>query len=91
MRNLTCRRVTRYTGMRRSGIINVRQLAREQIGEDNTVLVGFGSYNGTVIVGESWGAEMEVMQVPIARTGSVDEQLHRESAENKLIIFDWGQ
>jgi erythromycin esterase-like protein len=74
--------------MKRAGMINVGQLAREQLGEDQVVLVGFGSYKGTVIAGESWGAEMEIMQVPIARTGSIEEQLHRESAENKLIIFD---
>jgi erythromycin esterase-like protein len=78
----------RYTDMKKSGMINVGQLAREQLGEDQVVLVGFGSYQGTVIAGDHWGAKMEVMPVPSAKSGSVEELLHSESPENKLIIFD---
>ncbi|WP_423146189.1 erythromycin esterase family protein [Rubrolithibacter danxiaensis] len=78
----------RYTDMKKAGMINVGQLVREQRGDKDVVLVGFGSYQGTVIAGESWGAPMGVMQVPEARPESVEEILHSESAENKLLIFD---
>jgi erythromycin esterase-like protein len=78
----------RFTDMRKEGMVNVGQLAREQIGEKEVVLVGFGSYQGTVIAADHWGAEMEVMPVPAARPGSIEEILHGASAENKLIVFD---
>lgn len=77
----------RYTDMVRHAMHNTGQLAREQYGEDNTVLVGFGSYLGTVIAGKRWGAPMELMPVPAARNGSVEDLLRQESAENKLLIF----
>ncbi|HEV7349330.1 erythromycin esterase family protein [Telluribacter sp.] len=78
----------RYTDMKRAGMVNVGQLVRQQHHENEVVLVGFGSYQGTVIAGSRWGAPMEVMEVPEAREGSVEELLHNESAEDRLLIFD---
>lgn len=78
----------RYTDMQRHGMFNTGQLAREQFGEKDTVLAGFGSYLGTVIAGKQWGAPMEVMPVPAAREGSVEERMHRKFGENRLLIFD---
>ena len=78
----------RFTNMKKAGMINVGQLVREQQGNTNTVLVGFGSYKGTVIAGERWGAPMQVMEMPAARKESIEALLHNESADNKLLIFD---
>lgn len=78
----------KYTDMHAAGMINVGQLAREEIGQDDVVLVGFGSYTGSVVASEEWGAEMQVMGVPPARTGSVEQILHQESTEDKLLIFN---
>ncbi|MDB4924428.1 erythromycin esterase family protein [Mucilaginibacter sp.] len=78
----------RYTDMQHHGMYNTGQLAREQLGEKDTVLVGFGSYLGTVIAGKEWGAPMEVMPVPAARGGSVEELMHRTYAGNRMLIFD---
>lgn len=78
----------RFTDMKKAGMINVGQLVREERGDKDTVLIGFGSYLGTVIAGRSWNATMEIMPVPGARDGSVEQLLHSESAENKLLIFD---
>lgn len=78
----------RYTDMKRAGMINVGQLVREQKGNGDVILAGFGSYGGTVIAGKEWGAEMEEMRVPDARKGSVEDILHQEAAENRLLIFD---
>jgi erythromycin esterase len=78
----------RYTDMQRHGMHNTGQLAREQIGEQDTVLVGFGSYMGTVIAGKQWGLPMEVMPVPAAHDDSVEDLLHRQFGENRLLIFD---
>jgi erythromycin esterase len=80
----------RYTDMKRHGMLNTGQLAREQLGDKETVLVGFGSYQGSVIAGKQWGAPMEVMPVPAARAGSVEELMHRKYGENRLLVFDGG-
>ncbi len=78
----------RYTDMQKAGMVNIGQLIREQYGNKNVVLAGFGSYQGTVIAGKEWSSPMEIMDVPKARKGSIEAILHDESAENKLLIFD---
>ena len=60
----------RATDMAAAGMVNTGQLARERYGREAVVLVGFGSYRGTVIAGRSWGAPMERMDVPPAEDGS---------------------
>ena len=52
--------------MKRSGMVNIGQLAREAWGSEKVYLVGFGSYKGSVIAGDSWGAPMERLRVPQA-------------------------
>lgn len=54
----------RYTNMADRGNMNVGQLVREQHEQDGVVLVGFGSYEGSVIAGRAWGATMQEMEVP---------------------------
>jgi erythromycin esterase len=78
----------RATSMYKDGMINVGQLVRDQHAADGVVLVGFGCYEGSVVAGQGWGAPMEIMRVPPAKTNSVEELLHRESPENKLLIFE---
>jgi erythromycin esterase len=80
----------RATDMKRAGMINIGQLAREQYGEDNVYLVGFGSYAGTVIAGEEWGAMMQEMEVPPAREGSIEYELHKKYAGDQYFLFSEG-
>ncbi len=77
----------RFTDMADGGEVNIGQLARAHYGEGDVVLVGFGSYRGTVIAGDEWGAPMEVMRVPPGREGSWEDVLHR-AGDDKLLIFD---
>lgn len=77
----------RATDMKRAGMINIGQLAREEYGINNVYLVGFGTYQGSVIAGDEWGAPMEEMQVPEARHGSVEYKLHQLSAADRYYIF----
>lgn len=79
----------RFTDMERDGMVNVGQLVRQQNPQQDVVLVGFGSYQGSVIAGKGWGAPMQVMHVPEARPGSVEATLHDEGAVNKLLLFDF--
>jgi erythromycin esterase len=77
----------RYTDMADNGLINVGQLVRERWGEEEVVLVGFGSHRGTVVAGARWGAPMERMPVPPAREGSWEDALHRAGEEDGLLVF----
>lgn len=76
----------RATEMHRSGLVNVGQLARERWGKSSTVLVGFGSYKGSVIAGRMWGGKMQEMEVPEAREDSWEAILHNTLPANKLIV-----
>ncbi|AKD01975.1 erythromycin esterase family protein [Pontibacter korlensis] len=75
-----------YTDMADHGMFNIGQLARQKYGRDNVKLVGFGSYQGTVIAGKSWGAPMQKMDVPPAVEGSWEEMLHNMSTDDKIIL-----
>src|SRR3712207_9454787 len=68
----------RATDMADAGMTNVGQLLRERHGVDDVVLVGFGGYRGGVIAGSEWGAQMQRMPVPEARSGSLEALLHEE-------------
>ena len=77
----------RFTDMADFGMVNVGQLVREHRGDEDVVLVGFGSYRGSVIAAPQWGAPMERMPVPTAREGSWEDVLHRAGDNDKLLIF----
>lgn len=77
----------RATDMTRAGMVNIGQLARLHYGPDKVYLTGFGSYEGTVIAGEEWGAPMEVMDVPPAQRGSIEDLLHHEIGGNCYMLF----
>ncbi|HJR81881.1 MAG TPA: erythromycin esterase family protein [Anaerolineales bacterium] len=78
----------RYTDMARAGMFNIGQLAREGHQNEGVILVGFGSYYGSVIAGDSWGAPMERMTVPEGRMGSWEDILHQANKADQLLIFD---
>ncbi|HEX5470907.1 MAG TPA: erythromycin esterase family protein, partial [Lacipirellulaceae bacterium] len=78
----------RFTDMPASGLFNVGQLVRQEHAEDGVVLVGFSSYQGTVIAGDEWGAPMRVKSVPPGRPGSWEHVLHQIAAGDRLLIFD---
>jgi erythromycin esterase len=74
--------------MEKAGMLNIGQLARQQYGEENVFLLGFGSYEGSVIAGKAWGAPMQKMKVPPAREGSIEYFMHQEYGGNRMFIFD---
>jgi erythromycin esterase len=90
----------RATDMSKDNMINLGELVRERKNMNNTVLIGFGTYKGSVIAAKKWGEKMEQMEVPPAIDGSWDNILHNIKNEfttittsysnnnnNKLIIF----
>ena len=78
----------RATDMAGDGMYNIGELARTEHHGKGVVLVGFGSYTGTVIAGKSWGAQMQSIQMPEARKGSWEYLLHTAGKENKLLIME---
>jgi erythromycin esterase len=88
----------RATDMFKDNMINLGQLVRERKNKNNTVLIGFGTYKGSVIAAKEWGEKMEQMEVPPAIEGSWDNILHNiknksttiansNNTNNKLILF----
>ncbi|TKB96903.1 erythromycin esterase family protein [Pedobacter cryophilus] len=77
----------RATNMQTDGMYNIGQLARFQHQNKGVVLVGFGSYEGSVMAGNGWGAPMKTMPVPAATKGSWEYFLHQAGAKNKLLIM----
>ena len=51
------------------------------------VLVGLGSFRGSVIAGRQWDAPAERMTVPPARDGSWERVLHEIGAADRLLIL----
>jgi erythromycin esterase-like protein len=78
----------RATDMADAGMVNIGQLARERHAQEGVVLVGFGSYEGSVIAGRRWGAPMERMTVPPAREGSWEQILHETDPGDKMLLLD---
>ncbi|MEV0900291.1 erythromycin esterase family protein [Actinoplanes sp. NPDC049802] len=77
----------RATDQSQYGEVTLGQLARERFGDAQVLLVGFGTYRGTVIAGSGWGQPMEVMGVPPARPGSLEEVLHEAAPPCGLFVF----
>src|SRR5207249_5069061 len=75
--------------MAREGMFNIGELARSHYSKKEVVLVGFGSYTGSVVAGRRWGAPMQQMEMPPAKEGSWEHLLHEASnAKNKLLIMN---
>jgi erythromycin esterase len=78
----------RQTDMTDAHMVNIGQLVREFATEKRAMLIGFGTYSGTVIAGREWGENMQRMNVPPAVEGSWDSLLHElTGGTNNLLIF----
>jgi erythromycin esterase len=78
----------RQTDMAAAKMINLGQLVREHASEQNVIIVGFGTYKGTVIAAKEWGEKMERMNVPPAVEGSWDNLIHkRTNGTNSILLF----
>jgi erythromycin esterase len=75
-----------YTDMAAAGMVNVGQLVREQSGREDVFIIGFGSYEGTVVAGKYWDSPQEVMSVPPATTYSWEADFHHYIGEDSLYL-----
>jgi erythromycin esterase len=67
----------RATDMVETGYVNIGGLAREQFGHDAVKLIGFTTHHGTVVAAHQWGDEANIMEVPDAHSGSLEDHLHQ--------------
>ena len=75
----------RMTEMGRRGQLNVGQLARERW-PDETTLIGFTTYQGTVTAASNWDAPAPTrMQVTPALAGSYEARFH-ETGEPRFLV-----
>ncbi len=77
----------RATDMAETGGTNIGQLARQRYGTGQVVLVGFGTHQGTVVAGGEWDAPGELMTVPPAISGSLEDVLHGAAPQRALFVF----
>lgn len=79
----------RHTDMPDAGLLNLGQLAREELGSGSVALVGFGSHTGHVIASTEWGEPFERMVVPPGREGSWEDVFHKAcGGEDALLLCD---
>src|SRR5690606_10674633 len=78
----------RATDMDDDGMFNLGELARREYHDKRVVLVGFGSYKGTVKAAREWEASVQVMELPEAKKGSWEYLMHKAGGINKLLIMD---
>lgn len=74
----------RATDMQRQGMVNIGQLAREQLGEKQVFAVGFGTYTGQVFAGLQWEGQRRTMDIPDAMNHSLEYLMEQT---NKEIFF----
>ena len=67
----------RATDMLMYNQVNLGGLARKKYGDKNIALIGFGTYQGTVIASTGWDGKTEVLNIPPAQEGSLEAHLHR--------------
>ena len=78
----------RATDMSSNGMRTLGELARIKYHHEGVVLLGMGSFCGSVIASQQWGAKMQCIQVPEAKEGSWEYILHRAGTNSKLLIMN---
>jgi erythromycin esterase len=79
---------SRATSMRFFEQYNIGQLSRENLGEDNVFIAGFGTFRGKVNAGGEWGGRMKIMKIPKAQKRSLDYLLNKVPHPQFFILFN---
>ncbi|MDG5816110.1 erythromycin esterase family protein [Chitinispirillales bacterium ANBcel5] len=78
----------RATPMASQGRENIGKLLREQYGDEAIFILGFGTNTGTVIAGTQWGSPKQLMNVPAAPQGTIENILNSIDKPKALFLFD---
>ncbi len=78
----------RATRMHAEGSRNIGQAAREALGADQVLAVGFGTDRGTVVAGRSWGGKREIMEIPAGGAGTLEAALRALDMPQAVILLE---
>lgn len=76
----------RATDMSKRGELNLGQLMREKY-PDETLLIGFSTYQGKVSAASNWDMPVEFKTVLPALKDSIEEVLHKTAVKNFILKF----
>ncbi len=81
----------RATDRARGGEVNLGQLLRQQHGEDRVFLLGFTTYQGTVMAAREWNGPGQVRDVRPALENSYEDAFHDTGIPQFLLMLmeDW--
>jgi erythromycin esterase-like protein len=68
------------------GMVNVGQLTRERHPEQS-IAIGFGTYQGSVTASRAWGDRPQYMTVPQATAGSYDNVFHQTGIDRFMLLL----
>ncbi|HMC86427.1 MAG TPA: erythromycin esterase family protein [Chitinophagaceae bacterium] len=75
-----------YGKMIPGGKTSLGNMLRYQYGVKNVFIVGFGSYSGSIIAAEKWGAPYKKTQIAFADDSTWEQKMHQLNPVNKIII-----
>lgn len=79
-----------YSNMAEGGMANLGQLVREKYRNKGVYLVGFGTYQGSMLAAASWGGPPSEVTLPEAQPDSWEAVLHARQATNQLVLLrEW--
>ncbi len=78
----------RGTDMADEGMVNVGQILREQEGNEQVYIVGFGTNRGSVIAADRWGDDFKIMITPPGEAGSWEDLMYKAGSSDKILIFN---
>ncbi len=76
------------TTMRFQDMVNIGYLSRQELGNEQVFITGFGTYSGIVNAGSSWGSQMQRMHVPEGIAGSYESIFGQMEHEQFYLLFD---
>jgi erythromycin esterase-like protein len=77
----------RATEMKLRGELNLGQLLRERFSDETVYLLGFTTYQGTVIAADRWGGPHRVYNLRPASPDSYAGMFHKAGLTNALILL----
>lgn len=78
----------RATSMAQRDLFNIGQLIRQNYSIRNTHLIGFGTYNGSVIAADEWGEKAKVKVIPAAIEESWETYIRDKFDKQDVLIED---
>jgi erythromycin esterase-like protein len=79
------------TDLAAAGMTNLGRLVRERHGDEDTVLVGFGTNEGSVLAAQRWDGPVRRMRITPAAADSVEARWHEVLPDTDgLVVFPRG-